>query len=336
MWTRATNAVERPEQYRDPRKAEPVAEPVDVGCDQAEVLRDHRQRPELLLGRPEDGGAGTATPRPVRRLLSGRDRPEPGEAAEVIDPEDVDEVEHAAHPLRPPVVAARSERLPVVERVAPVLPAAIELVGGRAGDEFVDGQEQIRVTQVVATALGDVDRHVADDPDPALARVGAQLLPLALEAHLVLELAVVGLPVAGPIGLTLAEGDKFSGGNPRARFREEAVPASERRRRRIRRAELVGRPERQYLPPARAGGREPIHEREGLPSEAPARKRRRMEDDPERADGEHGGCLPFRAHGSGPNLDRRRQPSGRLWALAGQSVRGRHGPGRGDDRPRRA
>ena len=46
----------------------------------------------------------------------------------------------------------------------------------------------------------------------------------------------------------------------RLRLGEEAAPGGERRGRRVRRAELVGRAERQHLPPALAGGREPVDE----------------------------------------------------------------------------
>ena len=98
-----------------------------------------------------------------RGLGAGRDRPVPREPAEVVDPEDVDEVEHAAHPLDPPAVAVRGHRLPVVERVAPQLAEVVEAVRRGARDDLVERQEELGVGAMVAAVGRDVDRHVADD-----------------------------------------------------------------------------------------------------------------------------------------------------------------------------
>ena len=72
-----------------------------------------------------------------------RDRPVGDEAAEVVDPREVEERERARQPRDPPAVAAALQRRPVVERVAPQLALVGVGVGRRAGHRVV--AEQLRV-----------------------------------------------------------------------------------------------------------------------------------------------------------------------------------------------
>src|SRR5439155_12590552 len=96
-------AAERPVEHHHPRETELVAQPVHGRRDQAEVLRDYRQLAERALDGAEELGARAAAPVAApRRLVLLRDRPVGDEAAEVIDPRDVDELEHAAEALDPP------------------------------------------------------------------------------------------------------------------------------------------------------------------------------------------------------------------------------------------
>ena len=105
---------------------------------------------------------GPGLPVPLACGLGGcRHGPVAGEAAEVVDPEDVDEGERPPQALDPPAVALSRQRVPVVERVAPLLPDVVERVGRCAGDE-VPGEEDLRMGRVVAAAGGDVDRDVPD------------------------------------------------------------------------------------------------------------------------------------------------------------------------------
>ena len=119
-----------------------------------------------------------------------------------------------AEALDPPAVAGRAVRAPVVERVAPVLAVRAQRVGRRAGDLAV--REELRPRRDVGARVGDVDRDVADQPDAALARVGAQRLPLALEAHLVGERARAGeaRPVADPVRVARDEVLDLVGSRP--------------------------------------------------------------------------------------------------------------------------
>ncbi len=87
----------------------------------------------------------------------------------MVDPRDVEERERAPQPLGPPGVAAALQRRPVVERVAPQLPAVAVGIGRRARD--LAGAKQLRPREVIGAAGRDVDRDVADQPDPALARI---------------------------------------------------------------------------------------------------------------------------------------------------------------------
>src|SRR5204862_7278333 len=116
-------------------QAELVAEPEHGRRDVAEVFRDQLQLPQLGLGGAERLRPRTAAPAAVPcRFVALRDRPVGDEAAEVVDPRRIDELERAPEPLDPPAVALDTVRVPVVERVAPVLAGASERVGRRAGD----------------------------------------------------------------------------------------------------------------------------------------------------------------------------------------------------------
>ena len=167
-----------------PREAERAAQALDRLGDDAEVLGDQRQRAELARGGVEDGPPGAAAPAPAARV--GRalgHRPVGDEAAEMIDPGDIEERERASQALGPPAVAALLQRRPVIQRVAPQLAAIAVGVGRRARD--VAGAKQLRPSAVVGAAGRDVDRDVADQPHAARDGVGAQRAPLAGEADLV-------------------------------------------------------------------------------------------------------------------------------------------------------
>ena len=129
-------------------------------------------------------GPGSQRPERASRARL-RDRPELGEAAEVVDAGQVEERQRPAQALDPPAVAVARDGVPVEERIAPVLAERAEPVGRRPGDE--PRQEEVRVRAVVDAALGDVDRDVADQPDAALGGVRAQRRPLAVEANLVVD-----------------------------------------------------------------------------------------------------------------------------------------------------
>src|SRR4029079_11116887 len=122
-------------------------------------------------------------------------------------PIEVDELEHAAHPVDPPAVAGAGHRLPVVKRVAPELPEGAEVVRRCPGSDLVEGEEQVGVRGVVAAFGRDVDRDVPDDPYAPRGSVGAEHAPLAVEAHLLGDRAVARerLPVGEPAPFTLRE-----------------------------------------------------------------------------------------------------------------------------------
>ncbi len=103
-------AAEGPEEDHHAREAELVPKLADVGRDHPQILGDHRQLAQLLLGGTEDRGAGATLPVTLTcRLRGRRNRPVAGKAAEVVDPEEIRETEHSPHPLDPPPVAVTGQ-----------------------------------------------------------------------------------------------------------------------------------------------------------------------------------------------------------------------------------
>ena len=247
-------------------------------CDHAEVLGDQRQRSELALERVEEGAARAAPPGAV---LGGRvpfgHCPVRDEAAEVVDAREVDERQRAPQPLDPPAVARAAHRRPVVEGVAPQLPGRAEQVGWHPGDET--GLEELGMRPVVGAAPRHVDRHVAEDAYAALGGVRTQRLPFAFEPHLVLRAPAERDPVVQPVAVGGAEFGQLRRRNGRLRVGEQGRRAGEGGRRHVRRADVVGRPERQDLPPALSRGGEPVDEAIGVLVQYPIREGRRMQQD---------------------------------------------------------
>ena len=304
-----------------------------------EVLGDDRERPKLRLGCAEERGAGPRRPPSVaRRLRPGGDRPVAREAAEVVDPEHVDERQHAPHPVDPPAVARPRHRLPVVERVPPQLAEVVQSVGRRPRDDLVEREEELRVRQVVAAVDRDVDGDVPDDPHAALGRVRPQGAPLALEPHLLLHRAGPRerRPVLDPRVLALPEAVRPPPVRPPRRGSPGARPSSR-----------TPRPTRTASRTRRAGSAAgPATS--GL-RRRPASRRTRTPPAPRRPPGSDVGwsctpsdrssrtpdCLPCAAGACRTDHHLRGHAAGRLRPLACEGVRRRPGGGRGDRRPRR-
>src|SRR5438477_507213 len=70
-----------------------------------------------------------------RRRLTGRDLPVPGEADEVIEAHGIESGEGVRESLQPPAEPGPLDLLPVIERVAPALAGAAEVVRRDAGDD---------------------------------------------------------------------------------------------------------------------------------------------------------------------------------------------------------
>src|SRR5207302_10846095 len=107
----APSAPECPLQDNDAGEAELPPEPNDRRRDHAEVLGDQRQHTQLipdgleeLTPRPAPPHAPTGRPPPLRHGPAG------DEAAEAVDPSDVDELERPPEAFDPPAVARRPHR----------------------------------------------------------------------------------------------------------------------------------------------------------------------------------------------------------------------------------
>src|SRR5262249_10762325 len=143
---------------------------------------------------------GAAPPVSAQSRLGARgDGPVGDEAAEVVEPREVDELERAAEALDPPAVALRARHGPAVGRIAPELAGAAVAVGRRAGHE--PPAEEFRARGEVGALVRDVDRQVAEDAHAPGRCIAPQRRPLALEPHLALQRATTfkRLPLARPV-----------------------------------------------------------------------------------------------------------------------------------------
>ncbi len=153
--------------------------------DHAQVLGDDRH------GSAERGVDGAehllARPRlPVALDRAGsvrRHLPGGVEAAEVVDPDQVDPLQQASETLDPPAEAVSGDHLPVVERIAPELAGGAEIVGRDAGHEArrpvrLELEERPMRPDIHAI-VGDEDRDVADQADAPLAGQRCGCLPIA-------------------------------------------------------------------------------------------------------------------------------------------------------------
>ena len=196
-------------------EVELVAELGDVVGDYAEVFDDAGEGGKFLLEGFEEFGAGGGDPFSVGGVggVVG-DFPGGGEAAEVVDADDVAETEGGAEAGGPPVVVVAVHGFPVVDGVAPVLAGGAEVVGRGAGvgaeaEEAVEFEE-VGFTPDVGGIVGDEDGEVAEDLDVVGARVFAEGGELAEEEELgeafALDLFVVGF-VGGGEGFGVAVGE---------------------------------------------------------------------------------------------------------------------------------
>jgi hypothetical protein len=131
----------------------------------------------------------------------------------VIDAQEIEACELRADALEPPAEAAPLHRVPVVERIAPVLTVGVEVVGRHAGNRErlavrVEREQPALPPHIDAVAI-DVERQVAEQTDTATVRVALQRTPLQLE-QVLLEgeraelLAARGAALAQRRGLAVA------------------------------------------------------------------------------------------------------------------------------------
>ena len=159
----------------------------------AEVLCDDPLLAKRLLQRVEELNAGALLPVAIRRIArTRRDGVVLIEAAEMIDPHHIEEIEAAAHPRDPPAVARLFMIIPVIDRIAPELTGRREAVRRAARDllrlALLIELEQLRMLREIHGIARYIDRDIADDGDALLVRVSPQALPLPVK--LVLREAV--------------------------------------------------------------------------------------------------------------------------------------------------
>src|ERR1700690_2957082 len=166
-----------------------VAQLFDGWSDNAEVLGDDRQSAEGVLQRAEEFFSWTLDPFSVHRGgLAAGNFPVSFEAAEVVEPDHIEERERSAEAIDPPLVSGRGEHIPAINRISPGLAGGAEVVGRNAGN---DGRRAVRVEVKeigmrpdVGAVMRDVDGNVAHEADAAILTVRLEAIPLPKEFEL--------------------------------------------------------------------------------------------------------------------------------------------------------
>ena len=258
-----------------PGKPSPRRSACTSGVIYAEVLGDDRQLAELGAPRrrtrappgpccqwPVHRASSRRAAPPSRRRSRGSGRRGRGRRARTC-----------AGSARSTSGSRARHRLPVVERVAP------QLARRRRRRRAARRRRRRRGTAPARRLVGrpgrDVDRHVADQQHAALGGVARAAPPTrGRSAPGRRPRRPRRLPAAIQNACARAEGVDLGVRDRGVGVREQPAPRRERRRRLVRRAVAVGRPERQHLPHALARRRQPVDERVRLRTEAAGRAAR--------------------------------------------------------------
>ena len=157
--------------------------------DDAEILRDDLRVLKFAVDRVEEVHFRAVNPLTLLcRFRLGGHRPVRGERAEVVDAHGVEQLEARAEPVEPPAVAVRLHRLPVVERVAPLLSELAEIIRRHARDVLrlavLREIEKMAVRPHVGAVARHIHRQVADDLHALIVGVRLDCLPLFEEGVL--------------------------------------------------------------------------------------------------------------------------------------------------------
>src|SRR6185436_784082 len=115
--------------------------------------------------------------------------PTRGETSKVIDTQHVNSLERRAQTIYPPSKTRRAHRVPVVNRIAPKLTRAAEIIGRNSRDDYRTAVaielEHLWMTPHVRGIVGNEDGRIADDSDASLAAIPLQRPPLTEEEILI-------------------------------------------------------------------------------------------------------------------------------------------------------
>src|SRR5437762_14360770 len=110
---------------------------MNIRRDVSEVFGKKWQATEFLFQPVEEIISGTVNPAAIDcGRLAGRNLPELGEPAKVVQTDVVAGLGGPAEALQPPTIAVGANRIPVVEGIAPALACGAEVIRRHAGDDF--------------------------------------------------------------------------------------------------------------------------------------------------------------------------------------------------------
>src|ERR1043166_1787477 len=176
-------AAEHKLEHTHARKAEAIAQLLDIGSNDTEVFGDDWKLAQRFPNRTEKLLAWHLDPTTaLGRLIAAGDFPAGRETAKVIDARHVHNLQNRAHPFDPPLETIFQHSFPAVERIAPELSGRAEIIRRDAGDNgrntITIKLELLRIGPDVGRILGHKDRHIAAQTDAAFIAIALQLEPL--------------------------------------------------------------------------------------------------------------------------------------------------------------
>src|SRR5258707_3972348 len=145
---------------------------------------------ELFLDDLEEFQTGTWVPAVLTGVFGvGRNPTIFVEAAKVIDPDHIIELEAGPQAGEPPGVTILGVAFPCVKGITPELPIGCEIVGRNPSDagwfKIFRHLEKLRVSPDFSTIHGDENRDIAENLDLPVGRVPSQFVPLLEKLELI-------------------------------------------------------------------------------------------------------------------------------------------------------
>ncbi len=169
-----------------PRKSKLLPQPFHLRGNHAQIFRHKRQLQQLALHRLKKLRSRTLHPAAfLCRARAGGHFPERLEAAKVVQPHQVEQLERSANPLDPPAMPRRRRYIPAVKWIAPKLSGDAEVIrrnsGNYCGARVLVQSEQFGMRPNIRAVMRHVNRNIPHHANTQTFAARLEQLPLAVK-----------------------------------------------------------------------------------------------------------------------------------------------------------